>query len=218
MDERKILDAIDEVCGECCRTGNVECDRCSVRKIADRFNHRFSKIDETVVNGFMAGMYDGRCPVCGGAGEAQDSDEGTGDNHWFERLWRCEDCGAEFEETFWMKPMKIELCGEEMAGKCTIKKEMYYYQFIFKASERLLREGFTADPRFETLDQLFYAKSDKKLESMDDAKRFLEKTFPVTEEFNADMVDCLKPSTISELDSFYEIDAKEFEISCGVKA
>jgi hypothetical protein len=94
---------------------------------------------------------------------------------------------------------------------------MHYYEFLFKPSEKLIGDGWTVNEDGR-LDQTFYAKTERELASLDDAKRLLALNFPVTEEFNADLVNCLKLSTIAELDSFYEIDAGEFEISCGVKA
>ena len=92
---------------------------------------------------------------------------------------------------------------------------MHYYEFFFNASERLVDDGWTA--RWDgTLDQTFYGKSRRELKCLDDAKVYLAENFPVTDEFNVDLVNCLKASTISDLKMFFEIDAGEFESSCGV--
>ncbi|MBQ9041438.1 MAG: hypothetical protein IJ111_01320 [Eggerthellaceae bacterium] len=64
---------------------------------------------QEVVDKFMAGKQDGVCPECGKFAEAVDSDEGPGGSHWFERYWRCEECGEEFTEKFQMVPTSISM-------------------------------------------------------------------------------------------------------------
>ena len=102
-----------------------------------------------------------------------------------------------------------------------VESGMHYYEFLFFGSDKLLDEGWRLIEDWEednVLSQSFYGKSDKPLESIEQAKEYLRKTFPVTEEYNVNLVNCLDEHTVEQLAHYFEIDAQEFEISCGVKA
>ena len=71
-----------------------------------------AEIKREVVDDFMAGKSDGRCPWCGQYTEAVDSDEGPGDSHWLERSYMCE-CGCAFTEQFMCQPLSIWVDGEK---------------------------------------------------------------------------------------------------------
>lgn len=62
-------------------------------------------IDKVVMK-FMNGEQDGVCPECGNIAEVTDSDEGPGNDHWFERYYVCA-CGCTFTEGFRMQPVAI---------------------------------------------------------------------------------------------------------------
>jgi len=66
-------------------------------------------LDKSVVEEFMQGVFDGTCPKCGNHADAIESDEGNCPDHWFERYWKCTDCGAEFTERYEMTPRAIWL-------------------------------------------------------------------------------------------------------------
>lgn len=97
----------------------------------------------------------------------------------------------------------------------------HYYEFSFAASDELLSDGWTMCSEsdwHDMLEQSFYGKSDCKLETFEQARDYLRRTFPVTEEYDVNLVNCLNEHTIEQMCYFTEIDAAEFEISCGCKA
>lgn len=96
---------------------------------------------------------------------------------------------------------------------------MHYYEFYFSGSEKLFAEGWTLIEDWEednVLSQTFYGKSEHKLENDEQAKAYLRDMFPVTDEYNVNLVNCLDEHTVNQLVHFFEIDASEFESSCGI--
>ena len=98
---------------------------------------------------------------------------------------------------------------------------MKYYEFYFSASEKLLDEGWRLIEDWEednVLSQTFYGKSEFALENDVQAKEYLRTTFPVTDEHNVNLVNCLDEHTVNQLVHFFEIDGSEFESCCGASA
>lgn len=64
----------------------------------------------------------------------------------------------------------------------------------------------------------FYCKTDKLINSDEDMIKHLQKTFPVTEKYNQDTINCIKPEHYNYMTKWFEISANEFTSGCGIKA
>ena len=98
---------------------------------------------------------------------------------------------------------------------------MHYYEFYFFGSEKLFADGWRLIDDWEednVLSQTFCGKSEFTPENDVQAKEYLRTEFPVTEERNVNLVNCLDEHTVNQLAHFFEIDAGDFESICGVKA
>lgn len=96
---------------------------------------------------------------------------------------------------------------------------MHYYEFSFAASDELLEQGwYTCEDWDDTLSQAFYGKSETALKTHEQAREYLLATFPVTTEYNVNLVNCIDEHTAGQLCYFCEISAEEFESCCGCKA
>lgn len=94
---------------------------------------------------------------------------------------------------------------------------MHYYELFFNPTDELVNDGWSVHED-GMLDQTFYVKTEKPWKNVKKAKKYLRKTFAPSNEFNVDLVNCLKPGTVKALAKFEEIDGAEFESCCGVPA
>jgi hypothetical protein len=46
----------------------------------------------------------------------------------------------------------------------------------------------------------------------------LKETFPITDQYNNDKINCIYPEHYEHMTKWFEINANEFEISCGISA
>ena len=92
---------------------------------------------------------------------------------------------------------------------------MFYYGMTFKATEKLLGEGWDRYDGTDELEQMFYCKSRKSIGSIAEMQAHLKSMFLPSDEYNTNLVNCLDNETIEALKGFFEIDASEFESCCG---
>lgn len=101
---------------------------------------------------------------------------------------------------------------------------MHYYEINFNPTEELANEWGISELSdgaggFEdVLSQTFYVKSEQRIETNEQMKNHLLANFKPSEKHNCNLIDCIEPTTVMEVHSFYEIDAGEFESCCGITA
>ena len=95
---------------------------------------------------------------------------------------------------------------------------MKYYSIDFNPTEELAEVyGISnVDGLDDILAQTFYVKTSDKIETREQMRDYLLANFKPSKEYNCDLVNCIEPTTANEIHSFFEIDAEEFELSCGI--
>lgn len=98
---------------------------------------------------------------------------------------------------------------------------MYYYEiwFYFYDQYDAIAGATIEDPRTDYTEEFtFYCKTENPITSLEEMIAHCQKAFPVTEKFNVDKINCIDPKHYEHMSRFLEIDAAEFERSCGVPA
>ena len=93
---------------------------------------------------------------------------------------------------------------------------MHYYELEFYATDKLLKDWHRYDDKI--LCQTFFVKAEKPIKSVKKMKKYLRKAFAPSDEYQLDLVNCLKPSTVDALARFCEVSGEEFESGCGIPA
>jgi hypothetical protein len=92
--------------------------------------------------------------------------------------------------------------------------QFYYYDQYNPATDELIEDERTnMDEEFT-----FYCKTEQKIETATDMAEYLKRTFPITDKYHNDKINCIDPKHYDHLSQFMEIDANEFEFSCGISA
>lgn len=94
---------------------------------------------------------------------------------------------------------------------------MHYYELFFNPTKELIANGWSVHED-GMLEQNFYVKTEKPINSKKKMKKHLRKTFAPSDEYDVDLCNCLKPGTVDALALFQEIDAEDFESCCGIPA
>ena len=92
---------------------------------------------------------------------------------------------------------------------------MHYYECWFNGTDELIAEGWSVGDD-GLLDQTFFCKTERPIESVDDMKAHLASTFQPGDEHYENLINCIRPDTAMSLHSFNEIEDVEFTIGCGL--
>jgi hypothetical protein len=98
---------------------------------------------------------------------------------------------------------------------------MKYYEIWF-----YYYDWYDSKTNIETIDErtdyekefAFYCKTDKTINTDEDMINHLKETFPITDQYNNDKINCIYPEHYEHMTKWFEINANEFEISCGISA
>jgi hypothetical protein len=89
---------------------------------------------------------------------------------------------------------------------------MKYYEIWF------YYYGDNDDKTDYTKEFTFYCKTDKEIKTDEDMINHLKETFPVTEQYHYDQINCIRPEHLSHMSKWFEITAEEFTDGCGIPA